>query len=225
MQSGNKKEPIRKSWESKPGTTGAKAKPQKPKSDVDIAIWKSLMPEELKGLIDESKFCEMCSDFDTDLQFFPSSSIAQKQTFGVEHLALLIEQLLSDDSKTVARAANALNGLATGNESVSAAIRIKLLADPSALNNIFHVRLPAPFPTPLPQERLTPPLHAFPRRRRPSSRPRRPGGSSSRSAPRSAQVPRRAAPRRAVRPVTRPAARALQAQILLAPRGFSEQSN
>ena len=153
------------------------------------------------------------------------ADLAQKQTFGDEHLALLIEQLLSDDSKTVARAANALNGLATGNESVSAAIRIKLLADPSALNNIFHVRLPAPFPTPLPQERLTPPLHAFPRRRRPSSRPRRPGGSSSRSAPRSAQVPRRAAPRRAVRPVTRPAARALQAQILLAPRGFSEQSN
>ena len=129
-----------RNWESKNRQLG-KANVRKSKDLPDNSHWKAAMPHDLIGLVDDAVFCEMCADFETDLQFFEKSALFEKDTFKDESLVLLVDQLLSDDSKVVARSAKKLNDLATGIEAISAALRIKLLSNPRALENIFHVRL------------------------------------------------------------------------------------
>ena len=130
----------RKSWENKTGALG-KANVRKSKDAAVNSNWKAAMPQELVGLVEDDVFCEMCADFEKDLQFFEKSTLSEKNAFEDESLVILVHQLLSDDSKVVARAANKLKDLATGSEAISAALRIKLLSTPRALENIFHVRI------------------------------------------------------------------------------------
>jgi hypothetical protein len=129
----------RNNWENK--NRLGKVNVRKSKDVADNSHWKSAMPQELKGLVDENVFCEMCADFETDLQFFEQSALSEKSKFDDGSLVLLVDQLLSDDSKVVARAAKKLNDFATGSEAISAALRIKLLSTPRCLGNIFHVRI------------------------------------------------------------------------------------
>ena len=125
-------------WENK--NRLGKANARKTKDVVDNSRWKSAMPQDLIGLVDENVFCDMCADLEADMHFFDRSALTEKIEFENESLILLVDQLLSDDSKIVASAAKKLNDLANGNEAISAALRIKLLSTPHALENIFHVR-------------------------------------------------------------------------------------
>ena len=132
----------RKEWEKAPSKAGTKPAVQRQaKIVVNNTHWIGTIPEDLKGTVDETTFADMCAGFEMDLQYFPTSALSRKETFRDGDLILLVEQLISDDPKVVARAATTLNELASGNEAMSAMIRIKLLADPNAIKNIFHVRL------------------------------------------------------------------------------------
>ena len=122
------------------GNKGAGAKTTiKKGSETSSKHWVTEMPDDIKVMLDPSKFCEMCSYFENDLQFFTSSAYASKTSFNDEDLSPLLDQLLEEDAKSVARAAKLLCDLANGSEAVSAELRIKMLSIPRALDNIFHV--------------------------------------------------------------------------------------